>query len=116
MLRREGFQIVDVRLHTRRVRLSYLASRLDAYAPPVARALVAGLERVGLDERTVGIKLGDIFTVIARKPADDVTSAAVDRARARGLVAAARARWAGRCGGSGGRGAIRSSSSGSRGS
>ena len=68
MLRREGFQIVDVRLHTRRVRLSYLASRLDAYAPPVARALVAGLKRVGLDERTVGIKLGDIFTVIARKP------------------------------------------------
>jgi SAM-dependent methyltransferase len=70
MLRREGFQIVDVRLHTRRVRLSYLASRLDAYAPPVARLLVAGLKRVGLGERTVGIKLGDIFTVIARKPTE----------------------------------------------
>ncbi len=30
--------------------------------------LVSGLKRVGLGERTVGIKLGDIFTVIARKP------------------------------------------------
>ena len=68
MLRREGFQIVDVRLHTRRVRLSYLVSRLDAYAPPVSRLLTAGLQRVGLGERTVGINLGDIFTVIARKP------------------------------------------------
>jgi SAM-dependent methyltransferase len=68
MLRREGFHIVDVRLHTRRVRMSYLASRLDAYAPPLARAIGAGLERTGLAERTVGIKLGDIFTVIARKP------------------------------------------------
>ena len=70
MLRREGFQIVDVRLHTRRVRLSYLASRLDAYAPPLSRLAVSGLQRVGLGERTVGIKLGDIFTVIARKPTE----------------------------------------------
>ena len=68
MLRREGFEIADVRLHTRRVRLSYLASRLDAYAPPLARALGAVLERTGLGRRTVGVKLGDIFTVIARKP------------------------------------------------
>jgi 2-polyprenyl-3-methyl-5-hydroxy-6-metoxy-1,4-benzoquinol methylase len=70
MLRREGFQIADVTLHTRRVRLSYLASRHDAYAPPVSRVLGRVLERTGLAERTVGIKLGDIFTVIARKPAD----------------------------------------------
>jgi len=69
MLRREGFHIVDVRLHTRRVRMSYLASRLDAYAPPLARLVGSGLERTGLADRTVGIKLGDIFTVIARKPA-----------------------------------------------
>ena len=78
MLRREGFQIVDVRLHTRRVRLSYLASRLDAYAPPRgARARRPGLQRIGLAERTVGIKLGDIFTVIARKPTDGVASPAM---------------------------------------
>jgi SAM-dependent methyltransferase len=68
MLRREGFQIADVRLHTRRVRLSYLASRLEAYTPTVARIAGRGLERAGLAERTVGVKLGDIFTVLARKP------------------------------------------------
>jgi SAM-dependent methyltransferase len=68
MLRREGFEIADVRLHTRRVRLSYLVSRLDAYVPPVSRLLGRVLERVGLADRTVGISLGDIFTVIARRP------------------------------------------------
>ena len=68
MLRREGFEIADVRLHTRRVRLSYLASRLDAYAPPIARLIGGALKATGLATRTVPIKLGDIFTVIARKP------------------------------------------------
>jgi 2-polyprenyl-3-methyl-5-hydroxy-6-metoxy-1,4-benzoquinol methylase len=71
MLRREGFEIADVRLHTRRVRLSYLVSRLDAYAPPIARLLARGLERTGLSGRTVGINLGDIFTVVARRPVRD---------------------------------------------
>ena len=71
MLRREGFEIADVSAHTRRVRLSYLASRVEPYAPPVARALVAGLERTGLAARTVGVNLGDIFTVVARKSVHD---------------------------------------------
>ncbi len=68
MLRREGFQICTVETHVRRVRLTYLASRLDAYAPAVGRFANRALERVGLAERTVGVSLGDIFTVIARKP------------------------------------------------
>jgi 2-polyprenyl-3-methyl-5-hydroxy-6-metoxy-1,4-benzoquinol methylase len=71
LLRREGFHIADVHGHTRRVRLSYLASRLDAYVPPAARLLGAALERSRLANRTVGVRLGDIFTVIARKPARD---------------------------------------------
>ena len=50
--------------------LSYLASRLDAYVPPLAPLVGAVLQRVGLGERTVGVKLGDIFTVIARKPTE----------------------------------------------
>ncbi len=70
MLRREGFQIADVSLHTRRVRLSYLASRLEAYAPPLARLVSRSLKLAGISERTVGISLGDIFTVVARKPSD----------------------------------------------
>ncbi len=69
LLRREGFHIVDSSTHVRRVRLSYLASRLDAYAPPLARLAGGALARVGLAERTVGVSFGDIFTVVARRPA-----------------------------------------------
>ncbi len=68
MLRREGFQIAEVSNHVRRVRLTYLASRLDAYAPSVARLANRALDRIGLAERTVGVSFGDIFTVIAKKP------------------------------------------------
>ncbi len=70
MLRREGFQICEVSTHVRRVRLTYLASRLDAYSPTAGRLVGRALERAGLAERTVGVSLGDIFTVIAKKPKD----------------------------------------------
>ena len=72
MLRREGFEIADVVLHTRRVRISYLASRLEAYAPRLARLLGAALRSIRLADRTVPVKLGDIFTVVARKPLSDI--------------------------------------------
>jgi SAM-dependent methyltransferase len=68
MLRREGFQICEVSTHVRRVRLTYLASRLDAYSPTIGRLVSGALDKVGLAERTVGVSFGDIFTVIARKP------------------------------------------------
>ena len=68
MLRREGFQICEVVTHVRRVRLTYLASRLDAYAPAAGRLVGRALEKAGLAERTVGVSFGDIFTVVARKP------------------------------------------------
>jgi hypothetical protein len=68
MLRREGFQIAEVSTHVRRVRLTYLASRLDAYSPTIGRLASGVLSRIGLAERTVGVSFGDIFTVIARKP------------------------------------------------
>ena len=68
MLRREGFQICEVSTHVRRVRLTYLASRLDAYSPRAGRLVSGALGRIGLAERTVGVSFGDIFTVIAKKP------------------------------------------------
>ena len=68
LLRREGFEIAEVSTHVRRVRLTYLASRFDAYSPTVGHAINSVLEKVGLAERTVGVSFGDIFTVIARKP------------------------------------------------
>ena len=68
MLRREGFQICEVSTHVRRVRLTYLASRFDAYSPTIGRLAGGLLDKIGLAERTVGVSFGDIFTVIARKP------------------------------------------------
>ena len=69
MLRREGFQIADVRSHRRtRARLvPRLAPR--RVQPPGRTARSAALTRATrLDERLVGVNLGDIFTVVARKP------------------------------------------------
>ncbi|MFM9123920.1 MAG: class I SAM-dependent methyltransferase [Actinomycetota bacterium] len=70
ILRRAGCQICEVTTHVRRVRLTYLASRLDAYSSTAGRLVGRALERAGLAERTVGVSLGDIFTVIAKKPED----------------------------------------------
>jgi 2-polyprenyl-3-methyl-5-hydroxy-6-metoxy-1,4-benzoquinol methylase len=67
LLRRCGFEVLEVKRHRRVVRVSYAVSRLGTYsrtAERIARALtrpVAG--------RTVGVDLGDIVTVVARKPA-----------------------------------------------
>ena len=66
MLRRSGFEIVEVTRHTRIVRVSYAVSRLGTYsriAERVARALTRPVA-----ERNVGVDLGDIVTVVARKP------------------------------------------------
>ena len=69
MLRREGFQIADVRSHRRTVRVSYLVSRLAAYSRPAHRAAAAlSRARPGSTSALVGVNLGDIFTVVARKP------------------------------------------------
>jgi 2-polyprenyl-3-methyl-5-hydroxy-6-metoxy-1,4-benzoquinol methylase len=68
MLRREGFEIAEVRSHRRVVRVSYLVSRLQAYSRPVHKAAAALTRATHLDDRLVGVNLGDIFTVVARKP------------------------------------------------
>ena len=68
LLRRCGFEVVEVTRHRRIVRVSYAVSRLGTYsrtAERVARALTRPFA-----ERTVGVDLGDIVTVVARKPAD----------------------------------------------
>jgi SAM-dependent methyltransferase len=66
MLRRSGFEVIEVSRHRRVVRVSYAVSRLGSYsrtAERIARVLTRPLAR-----RTVGVDLGDIFTVVARKP------------------------------------------------
>jgi 2-polyprenyl-3-methyl-5-hydroxy-6-metoxy-1,4-benzoquinol methylase len=68
ILRREGFHIADVRSHRRTVRVSYLVSRLAAYSRTAHRAAAALTRATRLDEQLVGVNLGDIITVVARKP------------------------------------------------
>ena len=63
-----GSHIADVRSHRRTVRVSYLVSRLGAYSRPAHRAVAALTRASRLDDRLVGVNLGDIFTVVARKP------------------------------------------------
>jgi 2-polyprenyl-3-methyl-5-hydroxy-6-metoxy-1,4-benzoquinol methylase len=68
LLRREGFEVADVRRHRRIVRVSYLASRLEPYSRTAHRVAAAAVRRAGIADRKVGVDLGDIFTVVARKP------------------------------------------------
>jgi hypothetical protein len=66
MLRRCGFEVVEVTRHRRIVRVSYAVSRLGTYsriAERIGRAFTRPIA-----ERNVGIDLGDIVTVVARKP------------------------------------------------
>jgi len=68
LLRRCGFEVVEITRHRRIVRVSYAVSRLGTYsrtAERVARTLTRPFA-----DRTVGVDLGDIVTVVARKPAD----------------------------------------------
>jgi 2-polyprenyl-3-methyl-5-hydroxy-6-metoxy-1,4-benzoquinol methylase len=67
LLRRCGFEVVEVSRHRRVVRVSYAVSRLGSYSPTAER-VVRALTRP-LAGRTVGVDLGDIVTVVARKPA-----------------------------------------------
>jgi 2-polyprenyl-3-methyl-5-hydroxy-6-metoxy-1,4-benzoquinol methylase len=68
MLRRERFHIAEVKTHRRTVRVSYLVSRISSYNHLAYRAAAAVTRTCHVDERLVGINLGDIFTVVARKP------------------------------------------------
>ena len=68
MLRREGFHVAAVRTHRRTVRVSYLVSRISSYNRPAYRALAAMTRSSRVADRLIGVSLGDIFTVVARKP------------------------------------------------
>ena len=71
MLRREGFQIVDVRLHTppRAAVVPRVAPRRLRSAAGAACSSPACSASVSASAPSA-IKLGDIFTVIARKPTE----------------------------------------------
>lgn len=65
MLRANGFEVVRVRRHWQRLELGYIATRMSAYIPFVARPLAAALRALRLDGVTVPYWLGQT-NVIAR--------------------------------------------------
>lgn len=67
LLRRQGFEIVETTRHKRIVRISYLVSRIGTYSSLAER--IVGMLTRPVAQRTVGVDLGDIITVIARKRA-----------------------------------------------
>ena len=67
LLRRQGFEIVETTRHKRIVRISYLVSRIGTYSGLAER--IVGTVMRPIAQRTVGVDLGDIITVIARKRA-----------------------------------------------
>lgn len=65
MLRSSGFEVVRVRPHWQRLELGYIATRMAAYVPLLARPLAAALRALRLDGITVPYWLGQT-NVIAR--------------------------------------------------
>lgn len=67
MLQLAGFRVLETINQGRYLRLGYLFSRLEAYLGPVAGALRASAERLGLARIPVPVNLGDLFTTFAQK-------------------------------------------------
>lgn len=63
-----GYELLEIRRHRRIVRVAYLASRLERKLGRWYGLLRGALEALRLGDRLVGIDLGDIVTVYARKP------------------------------------------------
>ena len=68
LVERAGYEVLEIRRHRRIVRMAYLASRLERWLGPGHQVLVRALEILGLADKLVGIDLGDIVTLYARKP------------------------------------------------
>ncbi len=84
LVERAGYDVLEIRRHRRIVRAAYLASRLEAWLGRWHQAPVRALELLGLANRLVGIDLGDIVTLYARKP-DCFTDSASERPHASGV-------------------------------
>jgi 2-polyprenyl-3-methyl-5-hydroxy-6-metoxy-1,4-benzoquinol methylase len=63
-----GYEVVEVRRHRRIVRASYLVSRLERRLGRVYPSVARFVSRLGVGDRLVAVDLGDIITLVARKP------------------------------------------------
>jgi hypothetical protein len=68
LVEQAGYEVLEIRRHRRVVRTAYLASRLERWLGRWHQVPVRALEMLGLADRLVGIDLGDIVTLYARKP------------------------------------------------
>jgi ubiquinone/menaquinone biosynthesis C-methylase UbiE len=63
-----GFQVHSYMNQGRFIRLSYLATRIEAFFPRVGRLLGILVDRLSLNSVPIPINLGDLFTIFAIKP------------------------------------------------
>jgi 2-polyprenyl-3-methyl-5-hydroxy-6-metoxy-1,4-benzoquinol methylase len=68
MLERTHFQWKMMQPQGRYLRLGYLISRFQPFAPGVTVLLSRWIERIGIQHWPVAINLGDLITAYARKP------------------------------------------------
>lgn len=70
LVQRVGFEPMHVEHTGRSVSARYLASRLTALALPIGRLFQLTLIGLGLADRMVHVRLGDLFTMVARRTSD----------------------------------------------
>ena len=63
-----GYEVLEIRRHRRVVRATYLFSRLERRLGALYQPLARLVDRSGLGGRLVTVDLGDIITLVARKP------------------------------------------------
>jgi 2-polyprenyl-3-methyl-5-hydroxy-6-metoxy-1,4-benzoquinol methylase len=63
-----GYEVLEIRRHRRIVRIAYLVSRLERPLGLLYQPVVRAVERSGFGRRLVTVDLGDIMTLVARKP------------------------------------------------
>ncbi len=67
MLEQIGFEVIRSSPQGRFLRIGYLATRVEAYSPSIARLIAAVMGRLNLLTTAIPVNFGDLFTMYARK-------------------------------------------------
>lgn len=68
LVEQAGFEVIEIRRHRRIVSIGYLVSRLEGRVGALYPWLEKAARVLGIERRLVGVDLGDIVTLFARKP------------------------------------------------
>ncbi|UCG25460.1 MAG: class I SAM-dependent methyltransferase [Chloroflexota bacterium] len=71
LLLQNDLEVIWIGVEGRYLSLGYLASRVAALSRPLGRLVSGVVEGLGLSDTTVPVNFGDLFTIYARRPADD---------------------------------------------